>query len=201
MDRWNMRQGFTIVELLIVIVVIAILALISIVAYNGITQRAQNAQTQSATTAWVKGIRAYRLANNGAWPPGSDWVCLGDRYNWGPTSASAQGPSPDNTQCKDSSTSTIFIVKSNFNAAMSEFMGNSFPNPAMTTAIDTNGSWKRGIMFTAYGGTGTSVSFRVVYSGNIGQCPSIPLTTVGSRTVIGNGTYCVYGMGDRNDSI
>lgn len=38
------REGFTIVELLIVIVVIAILATIGVVAYNGIQKRAVNAQ-------------------------------------------------------------------------------------------------------------------------------------------------------------
>lgn len=40
----NKQQGFTIVELLIVIVVIAILAAIVIVAYSGIQKRAVNAQ-------------------------------------------------------------------------------------------------------------------------------------------------------------
>jgi prepilin-type N-terminal cleavage/methylation domain-containing protein len=39
-DLGGPRQGFTIVELLIVVIVIAILAAITIVAYNGITNRA-----------------------------------------------------------------------------------------------------------------------------------------------------------------
>ena len=53
------KNGFTIVELLIVIVVIAILAAITIVAYNGIQQRAkiQEANADLATLA-----RAIHLA-------------------------------------------------------------------------------------------------------------------------------------------
>lgn len=43
----EVHQGFTIVELLIVIVVIAILAAITIVSYNGITQRAIDSSLQS----------------------------------------------------------------------------------------------------------------------------------------------------------
>jgi len=35
------RQGFTIVELLIVIVIIAVLATVTVVAYNGMQSRAQ----------------------------------------------------------------------------------------------------------------------------------------------------------------
>ena len=41
------KQGFTIVELLIVIVVIAILAAITIVSYNGITNSANDSSVKS----------------------------------------------------------------------------------------------------------------------------------------------------------
>lgn len=51
----NNTQGFTIVELLIVIVVIAILAAITIVSYNGITARANtSAAAASASTVQKK---------------------------------------------------------------------------------------------------------------------------------------------------
>ncbi len=51
----NTEQGFTIVELLIVIVVIAILAAITIVSYNGIKQRA-NASAAKSNAASVKSV-------------------------------------------------------------------------------------------------------------------------------------------------
>ncbi|MGB4769061.1 MAG: SUMF1/EgtB/PvdO family nonheme iron enzyme, partial [Candidatus Microsaccharimonas sp.] len=47
-------EGFTIVELLIVIVVIAILAAITIVSYNGITQRAKESAKASELSSWKK---------------------------------------------------------------------------------------------------------------------------------------------------
>jgi len=53
------QQGFTIVELLIVIVVIGILAAITIVAYNGIQNRGKLASAQSAATNTVKKAEAY----------------------------------------------------------------------------------------------------------------------------------------------
>lgn len=55
------RQGFTIVELLIVIVVIAILAAITVVAYNGIQTRANNAKRDSDVTLYAKAIYAARI--------------------------------------------------------------------------------------------------------------------------------------------
>lgn len=61
------KNGFTIVELLIVIVVIGILAAITITAFNGVQQRARDASAQSATTQVYKKIEVYR-ATNGTYP-------------------------------------------------------------------------------------------------------------------------------------
>jgi prepilin-type N-terminal cleavage/methylation domain-containing protein len=41
------RQGFTIVELLVVVVVIGILSVITVVSYTGITQQANVAKSKS----------------------------------------------------------------------------------------------------------------------------------------------------------
>ncbi len=55
----NKNQGFTIVELLIVVVVIAILAAITIVSYNGITARANTSSAQSLATNIAKKSEIY----------------------------------------------------------------------------------------------------------------------------------------------
>lgn len=72
------RNGFTIVELLIVIVVIAILAAITIVAFNGIQTKARNTHQISTAKAYLTAFEAYRAAN-GSYPAGSgpNRVCLG----------------------------------------------------------------------------------------------------------------------------
>mgnify|MGYP001793095339 CR=1 FL=1 len=61
------QQGFTIVELLIVIVVIGILAAITIVAYNGIQQRGKTASAQSAANAVDMKAEAFN-AETSAYP-------------------------------------------------------------------------------------------------------------------------------------
>jgi prepilin-type N-terminal cleavage/methylation domain-containing protein len=80
---WAKRktQGFTIVELLIVIVVIAILAAITIVAYNGIQQRANNTRRIAAAKDWQKIITAY-TSTNGTYPASTlnNHTCLGTGY-------------------------------------------------------------------------------------------------------------------------
>ena len=53
------QQGFTIVELLIVIVVIGILAAITIVAYNGVQNRAKASSAKSAANTVIKKAEAY----------------------------------------------------------------------------------------------------------------------------------------------
>lgn len=61
------RNGFTIIELLIVIVVIGILATITIVAFSGIQDRARAAQLLSSVDAAEKQLRIYQTIN-GDWP-------------------------------------------------------------------------------------------------------------------------------------
>ncbi len=61
------NQGFTIVELLIVIVVIGILAAITIVAFNGIQHRAVIATVQVDLDNVAKQMVLYRV-NHGAFP-------------------------------------------------------------------------------------------------------------------------------------
>jgi len=60
-------NGFTIVELLIVVVVIAILATISVVAYSGMQNRANNAAIHSDLANIAKKIELYN-AEYGSYP-------------------------------------------------------------------------------------------------------------------------------------
>lgn len=61
------KNGFTIVELLIVVVVIAILAAITIVAFTGIQQRARNSGISVSLKDSVKLLSLYR-SEKGSWP-------------------------------------------------------------------------------------------------------------------------------------
>lgn len=61
------KNGFTIVELLIVIVVIAILAAITIVAFNGVQSSSRDAVKKQDVAAIVKALEAY-YAEKGYYP-------------------------------------------------------------------------------------------------------------------------------------
>lgn len=60
-EQTKQINGFTIVELLIVIVVIGILAAITVVAYNGIQERAQTTQANSELATLAKAMRIARI--------------------------------------------------------------------------------------------------------------------------------------------
>lgn len=57
--RHARHDGFTIVELLVVVVVIAILATITIVSYNGVIGRAKTVQVQSTSRLVVERIELW----------------------------------------------------------------------------------------------------------------------------------------------
>src|SRR5580704_2363827 len=64
-------QGFTIVELLIVIVVIGILALLVITTYSGIQQKARNAKRQTDIQSLQTQLEAF-FSQNGYYPSLTD---------------------------------------------------------------------------------------------------------------------------------
>ena len=77
-------NGFTIVELLVVIVVIGILAAVTIVSYTGISNKARIASIQSDLTNASNQIKLFQVQDaNGNYPtaincptPGSTEICI-----------------------------------------------------------------------------------------------------------------------------
>lgn len=69
-------NGFTIVELLIVIVVIAIISAISVMAYSGIKEKSERAAIITHVKQYATAIEMYIVENGKA--PRADWRCLGD---------------------------------------------------------------------------------------------------------------------------
>lgn len=76
LTRMKRAEGFTLVELLIVIVVIAVLAAITIVSYRGVRERSEAAAIVAHVTQYANIFETY-IIDNGRAPLGN-WRCLGD---------------------------------------------------------------------------------------------------------------------------
>lgn len=63
-SKFTIRNGFTIVELLIVVVVIAILAVVIIVGFNGLQRRASLSAALTAVNGAQKQIELYKISNS-----------------------------------------------------------------------------------------------------------------------------------------
>lgn len=66
--KQQLQNGFTIVELLIVVVVIAVLAAITIVAYTGIQNRAKASAAETAASQVAKKLKVYSVENADGYP-------------------------------------------------------------------------------------------------------------------------------------
>ncbi|WP_199680057.1 MULTISPECIES: pilin [unclassified Xanthomonas] len=67
----NMQQGFTLIELMIVIAIIAILAAIALPAYSDYTKKAKVSEVVLAASAGRTALSEFSAANNGACPSGN----------------------------------------------------------------------------------------------------------------------------------
>jgi prepilin-type N-terminal cleavage/methylation domain-containing protein len=140
------NNGFTIVELLIVVVVIAILATITIVSYNGITKRAQQVSILAQVDRFEKSLRMYK-ETYGEWPlmpatTGQHFsACLGDGY----AQSSAM---PANSCWTDADGNALWSTSSTLNSALLEFaQGDSKVD---LHEVATSGSSRfRGILYDA----------------------------------------------------
>ena len=179
-NKLNKQQGFTIVELLIVIVVIAILAAISIVAYNGIQTRAENSKTATAVSSWAKALQMYKI-DKGNYPPIN--TCLGDLGTY---------TSSFNGVCWGVSSSTVWVVQPTFLTVMKDYVGTA-ASPSSKN-VNTDIDQFRGAMYYATSGGGEEV--RVTFIGasnNLADCTSISgLNSPYALTSWSNGRSCYY---------
>jgi type II secretory pathway pseudopilin PulG len=77
-------DGFTIVELLVIVAIIAILAILAIVSYSGIQDRATEAAAQSAASQGYTQIQTYATQNNDTYPTdlGAAGLSSSDGYEY-----------------------------------------------------------------------------------------------------------------------
>jgi prepilin-type N-terminal cleavage/methylation domain-containing protein len=114
------KQGFTIVELLIVIVVIGILAAITIVAYNGIQDRARTSAVSSALSQAAKKLAVYQVDNPDLYPADKTALeALGIKDTESVTYQYTRTSTTPNTYCITATTGTISYKISNTTTAPS----------------------------------------------------------------------------------
>ncbi len=182
MNRWEVlrkqQNGFTIVELLIVIVVIAILAAITIVAYNGIQARAENTKTTNAVLAYKKSVMQYGV-DKGTYPDGA-W-CMGDQY------PSLGGGTAG---CRQ----TDSIIGNTYGAALRDtfktYIGNALPMPSTQVLYNSSSVGFAGGHYYGpnygYNLNGSSV-VALIYYINDTSCPVGPVyATTGNPNFTGN---------------
>ena len=130
MDKTNAKisQGFTIVELLIVIVVVGLLAAISIFAYSGAQERARSVSSKSIILQVAKAVSLYAV-ENGNLPASLAEI---------PTISTIEGASLDYVSDTSSSPATWCVGDSkHFYDSINRVVGTGSCIPGLISTIST----------------------------------------------------------------
>lgn len=177
------NQGFTIVELLIVIVVIAILATLTIVAYNGIQNGAKASSLQSDLSQAAKQLDIYKYTNSETYPAdqtaaiaagikassgntityynnsSSNSYCLQSTNSSITYSISSTSTSPTVGPCTENSLVGWWKLDGNANDSTSNGNNGVINGATPTTGINGQSYWFDGVSnYISYGNLGTLYS-------------------------------------------
>jgi len=174
------QNGFTIVELLIVIVVIGILAAISTVAFNGIQTRAENTKTLTALRTYGQALATFK-SDNGRYPITPVVSCFGDRSTNNPCGSTPTGTVTDAT-CYNLAS---YTTQSNFTTDMKSILGENLPQTSSQKMKCSNGE-ATGALY--YSPDGAAVIVYYFLRGN--QPCNANGFTQASRAVVNDTTFC-----------
>ncbi len=185
----NGKQGFTIVELLIVIVVIAILASISIVAYNGIQTRAQNTKNTQAVAAWAKSLIFYK-SEKGAYPSVVN-SCLGARTGNVTTYGDLGDSSKNNGRCWGTNTNGTWYVQTAFLNEMAPYT--TPPAEPSDVNIRSGTDQRRGAIYYRVADGDERIYVATIGATSQADCPTIgPLGASYGGQNFDGGRECYY---------
>lgn len=139
------QNGFTIVELLIVIVIIGILAAITIVAYNGIQERARISSVSSALSQAHKKLAVYQVDNPDTYPADkADLEALGIKDTDSLNYQYSRVAGPPDTYCLTATNGTTsYKISSTASTAVSGgCAGHGQGGTAAVTNVITNPSFE-----------------------------------------------------------
>ncbi len=120
------EQGFTIVELLIVIIVIAILAALVISAYTGIQSKAQANTNKSNAKSLASAAQSYMAENDPAAYPVITALATGNQVNFSPPSGTTGATATANSAGGSGVGYRVCTTK----GAMVTWWNNELPTPA-----------------------------------------------------------------------
>ena len=115
----NKINGFTIVELLVVIVVIGILATISIVSYSGITSKARETKVINIVKSYQTALQMY-ATEHGTFPmAGNGPICLGSTDDFTASGDFTEG------SCVVANSTPVAFTNNDSNNELEAYMGGS----------------------------------------------------------------------------